>query len=226
MDSTIAYEKKYTNGYGTMHPESHVIRFYEHFLKREFNIDGSDGKNILDFGCGNGTHPLFFASKGFNTYGIDVSKESIRIARDRMKDGNFKVIEHGENISDIFDVDFDIIFANQSLYYLSDEEMKITLKQMDDKLNNNGIVFFTMMGNKNYYYNHIKEDMKDGRHKVVLSGRLNEESCINFIKDQEDMVKKFHMFELYFIGYYDYILRKGSSFHYIFIGRKKIREKL
>jgi len=221
MNSTLAYEEKYINGYGVMYPEGHVIRFYEHFLKKEFGIDGSKGKNILDFGCGNGTHPLFFASRGFNTYGVDVSEESIKIAMNRMKDGNFEVIKHGEDISNIFDVNFDIIFSNQSLYYLSDKEMKITLRQMDNKLNKNGIVFFTMMGKKNYYYDNIKEDMRDGRHRIVLSGRLNEESYINFTKDAEDMVRKFEMFEPYFIGYYDYLLREGSSFHYVFIGRKK-----
>ena len=37
---------------------------------------------ILDFGCGNGTRTRKFVQDGWQLYGIDISEESIRIARE------------------------------------------------------------------------------------------------------------------------------------------------
>jgi len=37
---------------------------------------------ILDFGCGNGTQTRKFVQEGWQLYGIDISEESIRIARE------------------------------------------------------------------------------------------------------------------------------------------------
>lgn len=72
-NSKETYEEKFAHGYGLRYPDGHVIRFYERVLKRELNLDGSRGNNVLDFGCGTGVHSAFFQSKGFVPFGIDVS---------------------------------------------------------------------------------------------------------------------------------------------------------
>jgi len=64
-----------------------VKAFYD-FLKNN-KIKGS----LLDIGCGNGKNTVFFSKKGFNSLGIDFSKEAIKICKQKDSDANFKVAD-------------------------------------------------------------------------------------------------------------------------------------
>lgn len=221
--SKRAYIDKYGEGYGLMYPDGHVIRLYEKFMKYELGIDGSRGEKLLDFGCGNGVHSEYFASKGFEVYGVDVVPQAIEHAKKRLPkyEKNFVLIEPNQDIKELFDTTFDVLFANQSLYYLSNTNLARTLQQMESALNPGGVVYFTMIGTQNYYYKQSYErEFMDGLREVVLTGRLNDTTYIHFTTDEEDLKKKFRMFKPYFISYYDTAAREGSGFHYQFIGLK------
>lgn len=76
------YKKQFR---ATWYPMDGVIRFTARYLKRRIGIDLYDirkeAKRVLDVGCGNGNHVVFFAEQGFDVYGLDISKEAIEIAR-------------------------------------------------------------------------------------------------------------------------------------------------
>lgn len=213
------YEKKYESGYGIEFPEGHIIRIYNNIIKNHFNST-STNLNLLDFGCGNGVHSMFFSKKGFNVFGVDISQRAIELAKinNEINKENFVVIQ--DNNIDIFNTKFDLILANQSLYYLNNSELQSILKQFDSMLKDEGMVVFTMMSNKNYYYNNITETLDNGLSKVVLTGRLNETSYINFTKDFDDLKRKFAIFKPFFCGMYDMTMLEGSSEHLYFIGKK------
>ncbi len=220
FNSVETYKKKYSEGWYPVYPEGDVIRIYEHFLKNKFG----DKKeiNILDFGCGNGTTPVYFKSKGYNVFGIDVIPDAIEECKRRLPDSknNFVLIDHGDDVDNLFDQKFDIIFSRQVLYYMSDSDMNRTLNQFNSMLKPGGFVYFTMMGTQNHYYQFAKPEKHDGLQQVTLTGRLNETSYINFIGDEEELKQKFGIFEPVFIGYYDITLPEGSSYHYFFTGKK------
>ena len=222
MQNTLSYNEKYSAGYGGLYPEGHVIRFYEKFLKYEFGIDGSNEEKLLDFGCGNGTHPNYFASKGFEVFGVDVSEVAIKRAKNlpKVNKKNFHVIPEGADIRHLFSNTFDIIFSNQALYYLDNTQLKNTLHQMDSLLSPDGIVFFTMIGTQNYYYDYSREN-RDGLRTVELNGRLNETTNINFVDSEESLINVFSMFNTNFVGHYDCLMREGSGFHWKYIGVKR-----
>lgn len=213
------YEKKYKNGYGIQFPEGHIIRIYNNIIKGYFN-KGNKGLKLLDFGCGNGIHSKFFSDKGFKPYGVDISEDAIQLAKmnNSRYEHNFMVIK--DNDINCFNEKFDFILANQSLYYLNNMDLNKVIKQFDDLLEDNGIVVFTMMSQNNYYYNCIEERLDNGLSKVVLTGRLNEMSYINFTKDFEELKKKFLLFRPIFCGIYDMTMIEGSSEHLYFIGKK------
>lgn len=221
MNIKAWYENIYRSGYGTMYPESHVIRFYEYFLKKK-HIESAERPTIFDFGCGNGTHQIYFASKGFQVYGADVSESAIDMARERIPEAgrNFVAIEPEQDIDSLFNTKFDVIFANQSLYYLSDTGLARTLQQMHSMLKDNGIVFFTMMGTKNYYYDLTDETCCDGLKKVHLPDRIGGCVSINFTASEDELARKLLPFRPGFIGYYDWVSPEGSTFHYYFVGGK------
>jgi len=56
-----------------------------HRTKRVFelmNLEGLQGKKILDVGCGNGQYSVFFALLGAEVYGFDISPVGIQMARE------------------------------------------------------------------------------------------------------------------------------------------------
>ena len=87
-------------------------------------------------------------------------------------------------------------------------------------------VYFTMMGSKCYYFEHATYDSNHDMYKVEFETiRLKvQPHFINFTMDEDDLKKKFSMFEPLHVGYYDLKLREdeGSDFHYTFFGKKEI----
>lgn len=55
-------------------------RFLRQFLKNK-----CEGKKILDYGCGNGIHSAWLAEYGGEVVGIDLSKKTLQIAKERAK---------------------------------------------------------------------------------------------------------------------------------------------
>ena len=78
MDSKQTYIDKYSSNYGTVYPEGHIIRLYEHLLKYEFGLTCENHERLLDSGCGNGAHTEFFRSKGYQSYGVDIIPAAIK----------------------------------------------------------------------------------------------------------------------------------------------------
>lgn len=222
MDSKQTYIDKYKINYGTIYPEGHIIRLYEHLLKYKLGRDGSHHDTLLDFGCGNGTHTEYFRLKGFDTYGVDIIPSAIEQAKDRYKENanQFSVIEMYQNPQEVFDKKYDIIVCNQVLYYLDDTRLQKVLAQLNSALNPDGVIYITMMGTKNHYWQK-SEPAEDGLSKVVLTGRLNETSYINFVDSEDDLKEKFSLFIPEYVGYYDSSSLEGSTYHYQFLGRKR-----
>lgn len=76
----------YTNWFGTRYyrllyknrNEDEAARFLDMLLK---NVPIANGASILDMGCGAGRHSKYLASLGFYVTGIDISDESIILAK-------------------------------------------------------------------------------------------------------------------------------------------------
>lgn len=225
IDSKDAYEEKYAKGYGLMHPDGHVIRVYERMLKNKFDLSGAGKEKIFDFGCGTGAHLRFFREKGFVPYGLDIIASAIEACRKQLPEyeRHFQCIVPGSSFKDRFPGPFDVILANQSLYYLNDNDLNATLIELEEMLGQNGVVVFSMMGMRCYYYNHVTRDMGNGLQEVTLKGRLNETTYINFVSDEEDLVSRFEMFDRVSVGWYGAQIddTEGEGFHYLYIGKKK-----
>ena len=136
--------------------------------------------------------------------------------------GDYTFIKANSSFKDKFKINFDLIFANQSLYYLPFENLKQSILEFYDLANKDCIIFASMMSQRNYYFKHIKnQDEKTKLYEVELSGRLNEKSYILFIKEKEELKELFKPFKCLYLGSYDpFNLDEGSSEHFIYIGCK------
>ena len=224
--NTQTYDTKYQTGYGLRYPDGHVIRFYQQILAYDAGLTSGA---MLDYGCGTGTHLQYFMQQGFTPYGCDVSPTAIGQCQALMPAHaeHFHVIPSIPRLRDYFAMDFDLVFSNQVLYFLNDDDMRQVLSQLYDLLKPGGIFYATMIASTNYYARFV-EGTERGLSRVVLRGRLNETQCVTF-KTSEQVLELFTSVGLTKIqlGRYGTVIREdeGPTDHHIFVGRKPHRSR-
>ena len=55
------------------------------YIQKLIDIENNDAKNILDLGCGTGSHAQYFAKNGIYVDGVDISKNMLNIAKNKKK---------------------------------------------------------------------------------------------------------------------------------------------
>ena len=107
---------------------------------------GTDKKKILDLGCGLGRHTNFFAKRGFETFGFDLSQDAIekakKYAESENLDVNFKIgdmlkLPYKEN-------SFDAILCMNVISHTDTDGMKKIIDELHRVLRKNGECYFTL----------------------------------------------------------------------------------
>jgi cyclopropane fatty-acyl-phospholipid synthase-like methyltransferase len=227
MDHLQSNYDYWNKGYEAENVESFVFRVYGRVFKAQFGLDGSQGEKILDFGCGGGAALNFFRHKGFDVYGVDMSKVDIENCQKRMPEikDHFAVIDPQPQSGDVFfKGDYDIVLSIQTLYYLSDSELSTRLESLHAQMKPGALIYTSMMGTKCELFYKNSVEHKDGMRKVAFKNARMEvdDYYVNFTESKEDLLEKFKLFKPVHVGYYDACYREdeGSDFHYIFIGQK------
>lgn len=131
--AVAGYEKiaqKYTDLYFN---DKSDLGFFDKFL----TFLPKDAK-VLDIGCGPGTFTQHLIDKGFQVEGIDLSLSMIKIARGKLPQGTFKLmdmrrLEYPDNY-------FEAIFAAYSLIHIGSPDILATLKGFYRVLKLNGLL--------------------------------------------------------------------------------------
>ncbi len=120
------------------HDELFAHNLVTAYYLRHRRVTQTEGKLILDAGCGSGYHALILAeaNPGARIVGIDLSEQSVNMARQRLAYHGFEQAEfHQAKLEDIADLGlaFDYINCDEVLYLLPDpvaglEAMKSVLK--------------------------------------------------------------------------------------------------
>lgn len=99
-------------------------------------LQSLEGTKILDVGCGNGRDCKYISQKGFDINGIDLSVGMLEIAKERVPEGKFEVMD----ITNITypDNSYDGIISNCSLFHVPSEELPKTLESFARILKPNG----------------------------------------------------------------------------------------
>jgi 2-polyprenyl-3-methyl-5-hydroxy-6-metoxy-1,4-benzoquinol methylase len=214
-----SYESKFINGYGISTPESHIVRFNHAVLRYQLNLTGG---NLLDFGCGNGIHAKWFSEIGeWTPFGCDTSKTAIKIARSNNQKftDNFYVCSPYESLPEKYHNFFDLIICNQVLYYFDEIGLERIIDELFICLKPGGVIFASMMPKENYLYKKSHPIVDSKMRKVIVKGRVQDVTLINF-KTKSEMLHDFKKFEKLHIGYYDSVIREddGSIMHLTFSG--------
>jgi len=222
LDKNMEY---WAGTYDAPNVESFIFRFYGRILKFDYGIDGSKHEKLLDFGCGQGGALNYFDKLGFSCYGVDIAPKDIAGAQKRLphiKD-HFKVIDPKPDAKNVFfDGDFDIAISIQTLDFLSNTDFEKALRSIYNSMKPGAKIYASMNGYNLYYRQHAKE-IGDGLwHVKFKTDRVNYDLALNFVKDKEDMKKRFSIFKPVYLDYYDSSFREeGSEFRYTFFGIKE-----
>lgn len=101
---------------------------------------------VLDLGCGNGTVALQMAKKGYEVYGIDVSKEAIDWALEiALKEGNEVAFSVGSvvDLSRYEDGFFDVVIDSNCLHCILGDDREKVLSEVSRVLKRNGLFYLS-----------------------------------------------------------------------------------
>tara|TARA_Y100001958_G_C21228721_1_gene554237 strand:- start:1732 stop:2439 length:708 start_codon:yes stop_codon:yes gene_type:complete len=216
--------------YHSPNVESIVFRLQSKILKHEYNLPKKRNSKLIDFGCGEGSSSNFFARQGYKTFGLDISKISIKTAKQRFKSNKnlkfevCKMIPSEQRIYG-FDKGVDVIFALQSLYYLGKKDFFDLLEIFNKSLKKNGLIFATFKTPNQWEYYKNSKKTKDPwlRHVKFKNSRINVNLTQFFVKNEKDMIKRMSIFKPLHIGKYTMKLTNYESEgeHLTFFGKKR-----
>ncbi|MEO8513319.1 MAG: class I SAM-dependent methyltransferase [Ignavibacteria bacterium] len=171
------------------------------------------GSKVLDLACGNGRHSLYFAKKGLDVLGIDLSEYLIGEAKKKLntdykkyKDNLHFEIRDMRNIAHTNEFDLVVNLFSSFGYFEKDSENFKVINSISKSLKKGGYFFFDFL-NGDYLRKHLKPfDVSIRNHKVVLQVREIKGNAVyksivitgNNPKGRTPKVCKFHeMIKLY-----------------------------
>jgi SAM-dependent methyltransferase len=168
-------------------------------------IDAYDIKKsanrILDAGCGNGRHIVFFAEQGFNVYGIDISREAIEIAKAWLVQKGLKADLRVGDIKKLpFDDEFfDAIISFGVLDHITFSNAKKAIKEIKRVLMPGGYLFITLRSTESSEFGRGK---KVAKNTFVLKEGY-EKGLIQHYFDLEEIKELLEGFKIFDIELYE-----------------------
>lgn len=135
---------------GRWSPAEPMIRMTARFIQRRTGIDSYDVKRpterVLDIGCGNGNHVMYFAEQGLSAAGIDISESAIDIARERANRRGLDVeLETGSaETLQWTDDTFDLVVSDGVLDHVSFIEAKHIVDEVQRVSTPNAYIFLSL----------------------------------------------------------------------------------
>ena len=127
-------------------PYRNVASYYDRFfesMNKGLKLVGirvfrpSRGMNILDVGCGTGTHLELYQRYKCNLYGLDLSPSMLEVARERL--GDTAQLDLGDATNMPYEDDkFDLVICMLSLHEMSPETRSAVLNEVKRVLKVNG----------------------------------------------------------------------------------------
>ncbi len=158
--------------------EDFWITKYESFLPNS-NI------KILDLGCGVGQYATYFYYKGYQVTATDISSKALEYLKGKNSDIQLVLQDMSKPLK-FKDNEFDIVFANLSIHFFSEEETKNSLLEIKRILRLGGLFIGSVNSTSAYEYikDHVVEIEENFYNSNGRTVRLwDEKSFQKFFKD-------------------------------------------
>jgi SAM-dependent methyltransferase len=158
------WDEVYSQKYMTMwYPHEDIIRFCSRLIQKKLTHDRYEVRRsvdrVLDLGCGNGRHAIYFARQGFKASGIDVSPQAIEWARDwasrEQLDVDFRVSDITALPYD--EATFDVVVSHGVLDHVPVETAQQAAREVRRVLKPGGLFYCDLRSDEDYEYGIGKE---------------------------------------------------------------------
>lgn len=162
-EKIVEWEKSYKKGaHWERGPSRNMVEFAKYLKK---------GDKVLDLGCGSGRDSIFLANQRFEVWGIDISKEAIRKAKEKFQSENLHfLVAEAENLP-FTDEFFDVIYSG---WVLQSIPLKKAYSEILRVLKKEGIAFLAFLLNT----------------KIIGSGKIKE------FHKKEDILSNYKNFRI------------------------------
>lgn len=132
-----------------------------------------NGKDVLDIGCAMGSFTKYISDKGLNVDGIDISSKMIDIARKKVPNVNFQVMDMlNLTIDKVYD---GIMFINSTIH-IEKKYMVDLFKNVSKLLKDDGVIFIILLEGDGEMY--VEEPLKPSIKEFVNFCTKEEIECV------------------------------------------------
>jgi tellurite methyltransferase len=183
-------------------------------LEKEFA--GMNVCRILDLGCGIGRHSLFFASKGYQVFSLDASKQAVAYTRSAAQEAGLPltVRQSGMTMIPFEDWYFDYVLAWNVIYHGDPAVVKSAFAEISRVLRPRGIFQGTMLTKRNAYYGKGRQVAPD----TFVNDEEEEKKHAHFYCSGKELAELLHEFEI--LSLHQRKQLKPGSYHWHFVAGK------
>ena len=147
-DVNKKWDKVYSQNFMTMwYPNEDIIRFCARLIRKRLTHDIYEVKRevqtVLDLGCGNGRHAIYFAREGLKASGIDVSEQAIGWAIDWARREKLDIDFRVGDIANLpyQDRSFDVVVSHGVLDHVPGDLARAAINEVHRTLRPSGLFY-------------------------------------------------------------------------------------
>lgn len=227
------YAKNYDEGHAKAVAMSGFEPSYFHEYKIKeirsyLNANGLADKKLtlLNFGCGTGSSEKHIRRYLPNVaiYGVDVSEESVKVARETNSEFDNMTFAPFDGIHIPFDIKFDIIFVANVFHHIRRDKHAEVLKNLHDKLTDSGLLFIFELNpiNPLTMLVALRNDYRFDKDARLLCPTYARKilSAVGFKKREIRFTVFFPQFLSFLIPLEKYLYKLPLGAHYYYIAKK------
>jgi len=133
--------KKYAKYYDSLYTDKNYTKECDDIYDLIKKHLVADTINMVDLGCGSGTHATIFHKLGINVIGIDQSEEMIKLAKEKNPEGRF-IIDDITTAKLVEKANVAVSLFHVVSYLTTDEQLNNFLDRVRDNIETDGLLIF------------------------------------------------------------------------------------